>query len=291
MDSTDFHLKGFLRNNMKFSLLLSLIYFISFTPETFSQEKKLMNHFILFPSLTDTVYKYYYHYNENNELNRIDEHYNNLTWSYFYNNDSLIHSAFTSGGDTSYTTYEYFTDSIIGLNISINGDTIREIYLFDDENKIVSQTDGYTNHSYIWENENCTVYTRNSSIFTYYYQSFVNPFYEENKNFRLGTKGSLNYNEFTYYGGYVYENRVIESIENYPTIVERYENDQLLFMLYFNYLDFTGINEFYEKKPQVFSVDYYDIMGRKIDKPKSGFYIKKQTTNDGIKSSKYYIVN
>jgi hypothetical protein len=39
----------------------------------------------------------------------------------------------------------------------------------------------------------------------------------------------------------------------------------------------------------VLSVDYYDLLGRKIPKPKQGFYIERKVTDKGVFSTKHYI--
>jgi len=38
----------------------------------------------------------------------------------------------------------------------------------------------------------------------------------------------------------------------------------------------------------VLSIDYFDLYGRKIPKPKQGFYIERKLTNKGIISTKYF---
>jgi len=253
-----------------------------------TQVKKLNNYYVLWPSSNDTVWHYQYTYDNNLNLERIDRKYNNQVWSYHYMHDTLVMQTYIHvEGDTAFGKYSYYTDSIV-IHSTYLGDTLRGVYLLDDLDHILSYVDIYTNESYAWDEENCIEMIRNGIIMTATYQSWINPFYEENKFFKLWTYGSHDFCEYTYANGDVYQNIVIESEGDYPVYVERLENNELLFRLYFDYLETNDIYETTPSSAKVIYVDYFDIMGRKIPKPEKGFYIEKKTTDKGIIATKYF---
>ena len=273
------------KNRMKkiLTLILMLIAIAGW-----AQDKKLNNYYVLWPSVNDTVWHYHYTYDNNLNLERIDRKYDTQIWSYHYMHDTLIMRTYIHvEGDTAFIKYNYYSDSIVKLNTYL-GDTIRGVYILDELDHIISYEDNYATESYDWDGENCYEKIKNGDITSATYQSWINPFYEENKFFRLWIDGSYDFNEYTYYNGNVYQNIVIESEGDYPLYVERFENNEFLFRLYFDYL---GISDIYETTPsstRVLEVNYYDVMGRKIPKPDKGFYIEQKTTEKGIISTKYF---
>lgn len=252
------------------------------------QEKKLSNYYVLWPTSNDTNWHYKYTYDIDLNLEQIDKKSGTQVWSYHYMHDTLTMQTFINvAGDTAFITYYYYADSIVKLNTFL-GDTIRGVYLLDDFNHIISYEDNYATESYDWDGENCYEKIKNGNITTATYQSWINPFYEENKFFRLWIDGSYDFNEYTYANGNVYQNIVIESEDGYPLYVERFENNEFLFRLYFDYLEISDINEVTPSSSKVLYIEYFDIMGRRINKPDKGIYIERKTTDKGIISTKYF---
>lgn len=253
-----------------------------------SQVKKLNHYYVLRPSDTDTLQHYRYTYDNNSNLIRIDRKFYDMVWSTHYQHDTLVMESYIHvEGDTSFIMFSYYNDSIVTHSTYL-GYTVRGVYLLDDLDHILSYQDIYTTESYAWDGENCIEMIRNGVILTATYQSWINPFYEESKYFRKGTSGSHDFSEYTYTYGDVFQNIVIESEGDYPVYVDYYENDELHFKLYFDYLETIDINETTPGADRIIDVDYFDLMGRKIPKPEQGFYIERKTTDKGIIATKYF---
>lgn len=206
-----------------------------------------------------------------------------------YSNDTLI-SDFNGFG----TSYYYFSDDDTIINIgNYQGNTDTSFLRIGGDNEVI-ESEG---HSWSWENGNCIeeINWEGDTIYHHvYYSEYINPWYEENKYLRrhhtTGTySGSYNLFRFSNTsskGEFI----VMESIGPYPTVIEHYMGDVLSGTFYFDYkYVITGTPETSNKAEIVLSIDYFDIMGKKISKPKTGFYIKCKTTNNGIISTKHYL--
>jgi hypothetical protein len=136
------------------------------TIEGWTQVKKLNNYYVLWPSGNDTVWHYQYTYDNSLNLERIDRKYANQVWSYHYMHDTLVMQTYIHvEGDTSFTYYSYYTDSIV-IHSTYLGDTLRGVYLLDELDRILSYVDIYTTESYAWDEENCIEMIRNGIIMT-----------------------------------------------------------------------------------------------------------------------------
>ena len=191
-----------------------------------------------------------------------------------------------------YIWYHFFNDSIV---VPYSFDTTFVItYYPDDTDFIIRKTNPAHVYLYEWENGNMVEETQNGeSIKTVSYNlSYINPFYEENKYFRFSVNGSYNYVKelINAENGSSSSYEVSASTGPFPTKVEQYYSGSLAYYHYFNYLYVISDTPEIPPEPiRILSVDYYDIMGRKIPKPTRGFYIRRETTDNGIISTKHYI--
>ena len=134
-------------------------------------------------------------------------------------------------------------------------------------------------------NRNLVGETYNGSSYYYwnYDSSYVNPWYNENKNLKLGIESSIDMPfqmNFTSPSTEIARFIVLESIEKYPTIIE-FSNDEweVAWYYHFYYHDLTNIYEQSIKPYEVLSISYYNLLGQEIEKPKKGFFIERKITN------------
>lgn len=241
----------------------------------------------------DTSYMYKFEYNEDFSLNNYKLIINNGVFDEFtFENDTLITS---QEYDRTYT-YHYFEDSTIQIEWS-GGDPDTAIrHYLDDQNRVVHtyEPDGIIDHFYNeWEGDNVSKHSYNLMGVLYYftidYSEYLNPLYPAFKSLRLNSRSSWNYQSAHYdeQGDLHYSFDVVETLGSYPTVVNGWDgyNHELCY----EYFVVTEIEEFPAEKGMVLSVDYYDLMGRKIPKPTKGFYIEVKTTDKGIVSTKHFI--
>lgn len=251
------------------------------------QTLKLMNVFI-WNQDGHLLWHYEYTYDDNFNLERIDKEFFSDIWSYYYSNDTLVMQTFEyAPGDTAFTMYDYYADSIVEFDPNI--ENLGGVYLLDSDGHITSYESAFISRAYLWADDNCISRTDNGVNHTITYHTLTNPFYEENKYFKLSVEGSVNFDNYTIGNGYNYNNIVTETIGNYPLKVERYIDGELSYKYQFDYEIINDVPEAQPGYSNVFSIDYYDILGRKIPKPNKGFYIERKTTDQGIVSKKYFI--
>jgi len=244
------------------------------------QEAKLDNWYHLTYPGNDTVNFVVYSYDSANNLKKVyyRSHYY-IPTTVNYRNDTLISRSNMLGSD-----YYYYSDDDTVMWISNSqGNTDTSYLRIDEYNEVIEYGGGY---SWNWEDGNCMEEIRwgeDTSWYREYYSEYINPWYEENKYLRRGAQtgtysGSYNlWSIHSFYGTDDVEFEVIESIGPYPTIIDYNSNGSLLSTYYFEY------------KYVIPSVDYFDMLGRKIAKPNKGFYIERKNTDKGIISTKRYM--
>jgi len=193
--------------------------------------------------------------------------------------------------------YIYYEETISARQVTGGSDTSDYYYYqINEENCVVS----WLNWTYKWENGNCIEVYRGGDkerVRTYNI-NFINPWYEEAKFFRRHNfVGSFsgNYNLMdTEFEILPYEHEstlvVVESIGPNPTILEYRFDGNLSALYYFNYYKIIDdVHEADIEPYKVFSVEYFDLYGRRITKPTKGYYIERKETNRGILSMKHFI--
>ena len=182
--------------------------------------------------------------------------------------------------------YEDYNNRTIKYNVNSDFE-ITDYYTYFDE--------VWFSYDYEWASGNLQNIQRNDTqiLFCSYTPNYRNPFYDMNKTFRVNPWGSYDFPAVIWDD--INDTNLINieirgHIEGYPTEIDYYDKwDNLLYTEYFIYDVNLGTNIDIPLKPyEVLSVDYYDLLGRKIPKPTSGFYIKRETTNKGISSTKHY---
>ena len=126
--------------------------------------------------------------------------------------------------------------------------------------------------------------------FTLNYYEYLNPLYPSNKYLSWNPDGSYNYAR-THYdeeGEVLRFYDVLQTTGDYPSIVMEYK-DNREYELHYEYIVVTATQEIPEENTQFISVEYFDIMGRKIHKPDKGFYIEHKITDKGSITTKHYI--
>ena len=241
----------------------------------------------------DTSYMYKFEYNEDFSLNNYKLIINNGVFDEFtFENDTLITS---QEYDRTYT-YHYFEDSTIQIEWS-GGDPDTAIrHYLDDQDRVIHtyEPDGIIDHFYNeWEGDNVSKHSYNLMGVLYYftidYSEYLNPLYPVYKSLRLNSRSSWNYPTADYdeQGDPLRTYEVAETLGSYPTVVNGW--DEHNHELRYEYIVVTGVEDTPAKERTVLSVDYFDIMGRKMPKPNKGFYIERKTTDKGIISTKHYI--
>ena len=257
------------------TIVLLLIGHICMSQEMLVEKVVQLDYFTL-----DTVSVRKYTYNNDYQLTQrysTDEFTGDTTF-YIYNNDTLI---YRSDG----FTYEYFNDSVVKYEY----DQINDIYYLNEADEVVISN----NWTFNWSEGNMIMAELNSVIYHWDHDfSYSNPWYNENKNLKLGIEASIDmpfknyrFNSTQSIARFI----VLESIEKYPTIIE-FSNDEweVAWYYHFYYHDLTNIYEQSIKPYEVLSISYYNLLGQEIEKPKKGFFIERKITNKGIDSKKYY---
>lgn len=209
-----------------------------------------------------------------------------------YSNDTLIKTFNGAGGNN----FFYDDDSVMMVIYFLDYPPDTVYLKLSEDNEIVEIGDW--GEEYIWDDGNCMSEIRYGDTIWHreYYSEYINPWYEENKYLRwdqqIGTySGSYNlFSSHINWSGPEWEMVVTESIGPYPTVIDYYSGGDLNSTFYLNYkYVITEIPEVPDNDYKIYSVDYFDLMGRRIPKPVKGFYIERQTTDKGIVSKKFYI--
>jgi hypothetical protein len=226
---------------------------------------------------------YYCFYDDENNLDSIQQVQNTvLLVTYYYDSDTMImrhHHVYDSD-----TQFEYNGDSVF---IVMSGDTIG-IHTINEEFQIV---DGDT---FVWEDGNCISETGNWSAT---FSEFINPWifaqvYLKGPYFFWGlSNGSYNlHDEITFNSGNVYRMEVVQSVDEWPYRIALKKDGFVIKDFEVQYNVFVSNGPELPVEPYtVLSVNYFDIMGREINKPGKGLYIERKVTNKGIISTKHYI--
>ena len=181
-------------------------------------------------------------------------------------------------------------------------ETIGSTFITYNVNPDYEITDYWTNwdvwyaYDYEWLSNNLQSIYRNDSLMLLceYSVDYRNPFYGMNKTFKVNPWSSYDF-PISIWDDINDTNLInIEfkgQIDGYPTEIDYFDDlDNLLFTEYFVYDETTGIDSKLPPEPyEVLSVHYYDIIGRKINKPTNGFYIESKITSKGIVNKKYYV--
>ena len=232
----------------------------------------------------DSILMYNFEYQNNWDLKNVTVYGDGevfQTWK--YENDTIIEHITIY--DTTY--YTHYTDSIFS-----DSKVYYDIWYYTNSEGQIDIA-GDTLYHYIWEDDNFVAVYNQYNILTqvYTYTDYINPFYNMFKSLRIYYTASYNQAEelVSPNGGLTTEWIVVSSLNNYPTEIITWNNGEYSYTQYFEYYINTDTPEIPSEPAKVFSIDYYDIMGRKIEKPQQGFYIERKTTNKGIISKKYFI--
>ena len=256
------------------------------------------------PRISEITYDYYsnsdnnytmeYHYDSEDKLEFVyrKDYEGDTDYTYFYNNDTLYKSS-----RFAYKYYHYYTsDSVITTDV--NGSIH---WIFDiDENK-----QWLDNGYYTWYNGNCV--EGGNDWYATFQTNFRNPLIHTNLHFKAGwvvfygnsynllkVMFNSSYNIMdTHYesDGNIRSLVVTDSIGEWPTKIEYWINDIFRGIWYIEYHDWilSSTPEISIDPHTVLQTDYYDMIGRSIEKPTQGFYIERKTTEKGIISKKYFI--
>ncbi len=256
------------------------------------QEAKIDNWYFL-QNGVDTANFYEYVYDSKDSLQYIfkQDYNHNTIITYTYEDGYCIKTA----SSTMTYNYEYLIDTIIEKRY-YQGNSLYRYYTIGDYNNVIRYS---SINTYEWNEGNLMVgyLIGDTSFYRSYYTNYINPWYQENKYFRyayqMGFKsGSYNLinHQCSVISGSTAEFNVIESIGPFPTIIEYTTEEKSTHTIHINYHEINlDIPEIPSDSYKVLSVDYYDIMGRKIPKPTRGFYIEHKTTDKGVRSKKHYI--
>lgn len=239
-----------------------------------------------------------------------------LKYRFNYTNSGYLSSVlFTDSiADPSHwLLYSYFKDTLTNIYktkpsvhyIRPYPESIRELYgssgdftdyyVNDDYEIIGYQDTSFYSFDYTWVDGNLEEIWRDDSLFSHFEYStdYINPFYDMFRTFKKTCWASYNLPDYGFdlHAEYFVETYVVDSQEGYPIKVEFYDGDGGL--LYTDYYVYDVINEItyprYSEPHTVLSVNYFDIMGREISKPKKGFYIERKVTDKGVISTKHFI--
>jgi hypothetical protein len=274
-----------MRKLMTISLLL--MWFVGF-----GQEEYLLKRFYRMNG-EDTSYRYKFEYNDDWSLNSYRFYYGSNYDEFTFENDTLVASQEFS---RSYT-YHYFTDSVIQIEWSSGEPDTTITHYLDQQGRVVHtwEPDGFIDHYYNdWEGENVMKHSYHMMNILYWftikYSDYLNPLYPVNKNLRDNHRSSYNYPLVQYdeSGNPEYTYEVVESLGDYPAVVNGWDGN-IHHQLRYEYHVITNISPPEVEETVVHSVEYLDMLGRKIQKPQHGFYIERKTTNQGVISKKYFI--
>lgn len=256
------------------------------------QQAKLDRWYFLYMD-GDTSTQCWYVYDSANNLKSI--HYYAENW--FFEEGKCVKKEF-GNNNNDYTYYEYFSDTLIVVTSPEEYPYPEYVYYY------YLNEDGFIYKWHDKDNEYVTdiLWHEGNAVKTYmngvpkksreYYNWYRNPFYEESKYFKndgIFGFGSGSHNMIKHYDTtQFYE--VADDINGFPTKVNWYFNGNLLRIYHYEYRSITSDTPEIPIEPYtVHSVDYFDLMGRKIPKPTSGFYIERKTTDKGVISKKYFI--
>ena len=236
-----------------------------------------------------------YYYNNNWQLDSVI-----YTWqsgnttNYYYSGDSLINIKYSNGEVILLT---YFEDSIVQFNTTKN--EVIEVHHMDSENKEI-RNDYYANGTYdwtannTWVNGNCTYVSSASGWYQdrTFYQELLNPKLKRYQFLREGNfdRGCINY--IKYKDGqepWDYELFIVEdSLQSFPTLVTTYIMGEPSTEFTYEYYIVTDIEESEMENEYIISLSYYNLLGQKIEKPESGFYIELKETSKGFSTRKVF---
>lgn len=223
-------------------------------------------------------------------------------YEYYYSINSKLDSVVKYQND-SYSTWKYSNDTLISFNY--NNETENFFYTTDTVYKIYDN--GYTvkfdvngehcflnGGNYSWENGNCVEYVGHWSAT--FYEQYRNPWLHGSYYFRRSDEHGMWSGHFNLVQKVIYpdfENfnlEVIESIGEWPTKIELSWNTGMT-IVNIEYYDWISMDlqETFPEHEKTLSLDYYDLMGRIITKPKKGFYIERKVTNKGTICKKYFV--
>lgn len=251
----------------------------------------------------DSLYTYNYFYNNGNgdSLSSINKYdfWKNGSFRWGYKDDKCIKiTGEKDDGDYYYEYLEYFDDSVIRTK-----NYKRKVYYINDNHcvykayKMSSSGDTIT-YEYAWYNGNM-VELYKDSVLQYncsYYTEYINPWYAENRFLRSNSirgfmSGSYNLlKSINYPSGYKKTFEVVDHDGPFPTKVREHRGGRSTDFYHFYYRSMiVNTPELASDPTEIFSIDYYDVMGRKIQKPKRGFYVEIKITEKGVIRNKYYI--
>jgi len=243
----------------------------------------------------DTTGRYDYDYDENYQLKTVIMFNNQGDTSnlWHYENDTIRYFTTYAGG---YKTYVYTDDSIIQYNYDQS--QVLAIYYLDDQDHVVHMylqnvipSDWYQD----WTGNNITKQSwelyGTTYEYTVSYSEYLNPAYPPNRVIQNDIDCSYNMINKTYgdSGNEILYYDVVESVDNYPLKINVYHSNNFDHELCFEYLTINSTLEFAEEQKNILSINYYDLMGREIEKPNKGFYIELKTTDKGTVSKKRFI--
>lgn len=197
---------------------------------------------------------------------------------YAFIEDTLVYDVVDS--DTGY--YEHSEDTIY-YTFSSN----TTWYLVDEKYQI--KTWEWGPHLQVWQNNNLVERRDEDEVIeSFYYSDYLNPYFNIYKTFKRDYSASHNYiSKVGYAIPYTFE--VVAAMYNYPTEVLFYRWNTHIKTYFFYYHVITNIVDVPLKPNTVISINYFDMMGRQIDKPIKGFYIERKVTDTGIVSTKHFV--
>lgn len=209
---------------------------------------------------------------------------------------------YQSWGDT-IAEYIFSNDTLVKINYSDltrylvhDEDTIKvysssgdeEFYVVNEDYQI---TKGNDNLQMVWNNDDMIeLYNYGDLVELFSYTSNKNPYYNIFKTFRGYHNASFHQIEEIVYLDSEYSQTwvVRDELYNYPTEVDFYIEGEHAYTYYYDYYIVTDIPVFSSDPGEVLSINFYDITGRKIEKPKRGFYIERKQTNRGVVTTKHF---
>jgi hypothetical protein len=208
-----------------------------------------------------------------------------VSLKYLFENDTVVKWIHVFPGDTAY--YDHLGDTIF-----FNLPGFDSWYLVNEEYQIVATSKGDTLD---WADDNLLEkYGMENTAAEYSYTNFANPYFNIWRTFKLNHEASYNQVEYIYFpNDNYYRYEVIDSQHNYPTEIDRYAidplgNETFIGTYYFYFTTILDVPEI-PTYSRVFSVSYYNLLGQQIEKPKSGFYIERKVTDNGIISTKHFL--
>lgn len=243
----------------------------------------------------DTTNRYDYDYDENNQLKTVIwfNSQGDTSHLWHYENDTIRY--YTSAGGA-YKPYVYTEDSIIQYNYDQSQALV--IYYLDEQNHVihyylrnVTPSDFYQEFTGDNITKQWWVLYGDTTEYSATYSDYLNPAYPANRIIQKDIDCSYHmiHKTFGDSGNEIFDYDVVESIGNYPVRINVYKNNGLDHELCFEYLSLTSTPEISRISGEILSVNYFDLLGRIIEKPDKGFYIEVKATGKRIQAQKHFI--